>query len=180
MDFVYNDGGREAAGFRGKKCNDCAVRAIAIVGEFDYRQVYDDLESIVNELRKKQERPQTKIANSRRGVPKKVCKKYINDLGWTWTPTMHIGSGCKVHLRADELPEGRLVVSTSRHLVAVIDGQIHDTHDPSRGGTRCVYGYYRPPSEDTDDTTARYHQEVAAMRAAAAADRRRGYERTPY
>ena len=170
MDFIYNDGGREAAGFRGKKCKDCAVRALAIIGERDYRQVYDDLESIA----------QTKIANSRRGVTKKVWKKYLNDLGWTWTPTMHIGSGCKVHLRADELPEGRLVVSTSRHLVAVIDGQIHDTHDPSRGGARCVYGYYRPPSEDTDDTTARYHQEVAAMRAAAAADRRRGYERTPY
>ena len=26
-------------------------------------------------------------------------------LGWTWTPTMAIGQGCKVHLRADELPE---------------------------------------------------------------------------
>jgi hypothetical protein len=25
----------------------------------------------------------------------------------------------------------------------VIDGVIHDTHDCSRGGTRCVYGYWR-------------------------------------
>jgi hypothetical protein len=25
----------------------------------------------------------------------------------------------------------------------VIDGVIHDTHDCSRNGTRCVYGYYR-------------------------------------
>jgi hypothetical protein len=24
----------------------------------------------------------------------------------------------------------------------VIDGVIHDTFDPSRGGTRCVYGYW--------------------------------------
>ncbi|MDM3928731.1 hypothetical protein QRB35_22225 [Mycobacterium intracellulare subsp. chimaera] len=65
------------------------------------------------------------------------------DLGWLWVPTMHIGSGCRVHLRADQLPSGRLVVSVSRHTVAVLDGIIHDTHDPTRDGTRCVYGYYR-------------------------------------
>ena len=56
---------------------------------------------------------------------------------------MFIGSGCKVHLRNDELPAGRLIVCLSRHYTAVIDGVIHDTHDPSRGGTRCVYGYWR-------------------------------------
>ena len=55
---------------------------------------------------------------------------------------MAIGSGCKVHLRADELPSGRLIVSVSKHLTAVIDGVIHDNHDPSRDGTRCVYGYF--------------------------------------
>jgi hypothetical protein len=55
---------------------------------------------------------------------------------------MHIGSGCRVHLRADELPPGRLIVEVSRHVVAVIDGVIHDLADPSRGGRRCVYGYF--------------------------------------
>jgi hypothetical protein len=47
-----------------------------------------------------------------------------------------------VHLRADELPSGTLIVKVSKHLSAVIDGVIQDTHNPSRGGTRCVYGYY--------------------------------------
>ena len=56
-----------------------------------------------------------------------------------------IGSGCRVHLRAEELPPGRLIVSVSRHLVAVIDGVIHDTLDCSRNGSRCVYGYYSRP-----------------------------------
>ena len=62
---------------------------------------------------------------------------------------MQIGSGCTVHLRADELPPGRLVVSVSKHLTAVIDGVIHDTHDCSRRGTRCVYGYWQPPDAPT-------------------------------
>jgi hypothetical protein len=55
---------------------------------------------------------------------------------------MQIGSGCKVHFRSAELPPGRLIVKVSRHLVAVIDGVIHDTSDCSRRGTRCVYGYW--------------------------------------
>ncbi len=37
---------------------------------------------------------------------------------------------------------GRLIVSVSKHMTAVIDGVIHDTHNPSRDGTRCVYGYW--------------------------------------
>jgi len=56
---------------------------------------------------------------------------------------MAIGQGCKVHLRAEELPPGRLVVQVSKHVTAVIDGVIYDTHDCSRGGTRCVYGLWR-------------------------------------
>jgi hypothetical protein len=56
---------------------------------------------------------------------------------------MKVGIGCQVHLRPDELPTGTLIVKVSKHLTAVVDGIIEDTHDPSRGGKRCVYGYYR-------------------------------------
>jgi hypothetical protein len=28
----------------------------------------------------------------------------------------------------------------------MIDGVIHDTHDCSRRGKRCVYGYWQPPT----------------------------------
>ena len=76
-------------------------------------------------------------------VKRKWCQDYMRELGFVWVPTMGIGTGCKVHLRARELPKGRLVVSCSKHWTAVIDGVIHDNHDPSRGGRRCVYGYWR-------------------------------------
>jgi hypothetical protein len=69
------------------------------------------------------------------GVSKGTIRRVLESLGWTWTPTMAIGSGCKVDLRDGELPQGRLIVSVSKHMVAVIDGVIHDTHDPSRDGT---------------------------------------------
>ena len=57
-------------------------------------------------------------------------------------PTMKVGAGCQVHLRPDELPKEILIAKVSKHLTAIINGVIHDTHDPSRGGSRCVYGYY--------------------------------------
>jgi hypothetical protein len=55
---------------------------------------------------------------------------------------MKVGIGCQVHLRPDELPTGTLIVKVSKHLTAIVDEIIEDTHDPSRGGKRCVYGYY--------------------------------------
>lgn len=89
---------------------------------------------------------QTKSAgksSARTGMPRVQYEKYLASIGWEWIPTMTVGSGCQVHLKAAELPAGRIIVKVSKHLCAVIDGVIHDTSDPSRGGTRCVYGYYR-------------------------------------
>jgi len=72
-----------------------------------------------------------------------LFKQMMRDLGFYWTATLKIGSGCKVHLRSDVLPSGRLVCNLSKHSVAVIEGVVHDTYDCTRGGTRCVYGYWR-------------------------------------
>lgn len=139
MDFIRNDGGRAAAGFKGE-AGDCVCRAIAIATGTPYREVYDAL----NEMAKSERTGRKKRGKSsaRTGVYKPTIRKYLGQLGWRWVPTMKVGQGCKVHLRADELPSGRIIVSVSRHVTAVIDGVIHDTHDPSRGGTRCVYGYF--------------------------------------
>lgn len=167
--FLYSDGGREAAGFRGS-ARDCATRSIAIATGRPYREVYDAL----NELAAR-ERPRKGAdrSDARTGVHIRTIRRYMGSIGWHWTPTMKIGSGCKVHLKAEELPAGRLVVSVSRHITALIDGVIHDTHDPRREdsyliepdrgqtlkegqgrnsngvwtriGGRCVYGYWSSP-----------------------------------
>lgn len=138
MSFNYNDGGRKAAGYEGS-AGDCVVRAIAIATERPYQEVYDAL----FELNRNQ-RGRLRGASPRDGGTKTATiRKYLSGAGWEFVPTMTIGSGCKVHLRAEELPAGRLIVRASKHLVAVIDGVINDTYDPSREGTRCVYGYYR-------------------------------------
>ena len=144
--FQLNDGGREKAGFKGG-AGDCVVRSIAIAANLPYMKVYEDLR-LANEsyaqLRNDRlaKRLNAKGSSPRNGNHRNVFHDYILAQGFTWVPTMKIGAGCQVHLRASELPAGILIVKVSKHLTAIINGVIQDTHDPSRGGNRCVYGYY--------------------------------------
>ena len=137
--FNFNDGGRKEAGFKGDT-GDCVCRAIAIVTGKSYKEVYDTLNVLAKteriEIRK------IRKSNSRTGTYRTTYDKYLKSLGYEWIPTMGIGTGCKIHLCENELPKGKVIVRVSRHMVAVIDGVVNDTHDCSREGKRCVYGYY--------------------------------------
>lgn len=128
MEWKYNDGGRSKY-FKAENVRDCITRSIAIASQTDYKEVYDYIRKISGKT-------------PRDGVLYKYARKAAEHFGGKWVPTMKIGTGCKVHLTESELPKGRLVVSVSKHYTAVIDGTIYDTFDPSRGGERCVYGYY--------------------------------------
>ena len=146
LSFQFNDGGRAATGFKGR-AGDCVVRSIAIAANLPYMQVYEDLR-LANEsyaqLRNNRlaKRLNAKGSSPRNGNHRNVFHDYIVGLGFRWVPTMKVGAGCQVHLRADELPKAILIVKVSKHLTAVVNGVIHDTHDPARGGNRCVYGSY--------------------------------------
>jgi len=144
--FQINDGGRGQAGYKGG-AGDCVVRSIAIAANLSYMQVYEDLRKAnadYAEFRNDRlaKRLNSKGSSPRNGNHRNVFHNYILGLGFQWVPTMKIGAGCQVHLRRNELPAGVLIVKVSKHLTTIIDGVIQDTHDPSRGGNRCVYGYY--------------------------------------
>lgn len=132
--FLFNDGGRKAAGFKGF-ASDCVCRAIAIALDLPYIEVYRDLADACEARGEGRQ-------HARNGVWREVYESWLKQRGWIWTPTMFVGQGCKVHLRSDELPAGRLIVRLSHHLVAVVGSVLHDISDCSRGGTRCVYGYF--------------------------------------
>lgn len=127
--FQYNDGGRSKY-FKAENVGDCSTRAIAIASGRDYKEVYNLLRRLSR-------------TSPRNGVDRKWVDKAARLLGGKWRACMTIGSGCQVHLRPNEVPmDKRIVCSCSGHNVAVINGVIHDTYDPSRDGTRCVYGYW--------------------------------------
>lgn len=138
--FVYDNGGRLDAGFKGLT-GDCFVRAVAIASGKEYREVYDRTNYWASfERRVKSRRG---VSNARTGVHMVTAKKVVDEIGAVWTPTMGIGTGTTVHVRTDELPEsGRHVLRLSHHFAAYIDGELRDNHDCSRDGTRAVYGYW--------------------------------------
>jgi|TARA_B100001964_G_C14126031_1_gene550583 hypothetical protein len=122
--FKFNNGG-----WKGAKRGDCVARAISIATEKSYDEIFNGLLVWAKEAKD--------LPNS-----KKVYTAFLHAHGWKWKPTMGIGTGCKVHLKASELPKGRIICRCSHHLVAVVDGEIQDTYNPSRDGSRCVYGYF--------------------------------------
>jgi len=139
--YIY-DGGRAAAGV--KPSSDCVARSIAIAAQRPYIEVRGELAQINAAMPKTKGRKTAGLESAAHGIytTSVLFKRYMAKQGFEWTPTMSIGSGCKVHLAEGELPMGRLVVAVSRHYTAVIDGVVWDTSNPCRGGMRCVYGYY--------------------------------------
>lgn len=140
MKFQYSDGGRSNY-FKAANVGDCVTRAICNATGKDYKEVYNALNERAKNEKVYKHRGE-KRSSSRDGVFKETYKQYLKDIGWVWHPTMIFGCGCQVHLKADELPDGVLIVSVSKHLTCVKDGVLYDTYDCSRGETRCVYGYY--------------------------------------
>ena len=142
--FIFNDGGRKAAGFKSSNAGDCVCRAICIAADLPYAEVHKAL-SEGNYSQRKSKRCKSmsnKGADSGVYTKRKWFKDYMQSLGFHWVSTMGIGTGCKVHMKAEELPKGKIVCRLTRHYSAMVDGVINDTYDPSRDGTRCVYGYW--------------------------------------
>ena len=130
MRYKYNDGGRSHY-FAANKVGDCVTRSIAIVKGQDYKQVYNEIKKLVG-------------YTPRNGVYKKDTKKVMEHFGGVWISCSGFGKKDKTHLNEMEIPtHGRLICNLSKHVTCVIDGVINDTYDPSRDGTRMVYGYWK-------------------------------------
>ena len=130
LEFIKHDGGRSNY-FKASNVGDCVTRAIAIVTERDYKEVY----KIVKWLSGK---------TPRNGVDSSKVRKIMQYFGGVWVPLSGIGTGCTTHLSANEIPmQGKIICKLSHHVTAIIDGVNYDTYDSSRNGSRCVYGYWK-------------------------------------
>lgn len=137
MEFKFNDGGRSKH-YSSKPVRDCGVRALAIVLDKDYKEVYKKVYQLCKTVKTRG----TGFSHPRTGIHREIMEAAAEHYGLTWVATMQIGQGCTTHLDASELPPGRILCRVSNHYAAVVDGVLNDTYDCSRGGKRCVYGYY--------------------------------------
>lgn len=147
MKFVYATGGRENY-FKQTTVRDCVTRSISNATGIDYLEVYNGINDEAKKERSSKRKRTT--SSARNGVYTATAKRYIErTLGWIWVPCMGIGTGCQTHLREDELPSsGSYILNLSGHFSCWKDGQLYDTYDCSRNGTRCVYGYWREPTQE--------------------------------
>lgn len=119
----YNDGGRRAAGFRTVQMGDCVCRALSIIMGQDYALTH----RILKELCVKDSGdPET-------GIYPKTYRRILKQLK---------AGPMKPVRRWSDLPQqGKIFVVMEEHVVAVIDGVIHDTYDPAERPDN-LQGYY--------------------------------------
>jgi hypothetical protein len=128
MAYKYNDGGRQAAGYKGI-AGDCGARALAIALELDYKSAYKQLA---------QANADHGCAKSaRNGISKQIFSQVLAQHGWRWVKAPKF-FGRKA--RYNDVPvSGRYIVQMAGHFAAVVDGVLHDSWDSRR---KMVYGYW--------------------------------------
>ena len=127
MTYQYNDGGRLAAGFKGK-AGDCVVRSICIALNLDYKTTYKQLAQANKDYGNEK--------SARNGLSKKVYIPFLTQHGWVWRSAPKF-DGRKA--RCADMPKGIVIARQAHHLVAVIDGVPNDIGNPSH---KMVYGYW--------------------------------------
>lgn len=150
LTYSYHDGGRAESGRRGH-AGDCVTRALAIAAGLDYAYAYSEVAERCNAAGLPK--------SARNGVPNQITRKLFADFDFLWIPTMRVGYGTEYHLAEDLFTHRYLhdmsfypniVCKLSKHVTALTPTSdrcytIRDTYDPSRNGTRAVYGFWIGP-----------------------------------
>lgn len=126
--YQFNDGGRAAAGYKGKS-GDCGVRAMSIACEMDYKAA----RKLLKEYSARGKLGSKAIAS---GIYKEDMDAALRSIGWAWVSAPKF-EGRKA--RYADLPKGRHIAQMARHYAAVVDGVLLDSWDSS---SKMVYGYW--------------------------------------
>ena len=116
--FQFDDGGREASGFRGR-AGDCVVRSACILTGRPYREIYDRAAALNRENG-------ARSRSARNGVRTKAYQRLFAELGLV---KVKLPKGEKPTFTEAHRRYGDCLVSTTRHISAVVDGSVRDTSD---------------------------------------------------
>ena len=118
IQYVNYDGGRMAAGYKGKNAGDCIVRALAILTGNDYKRVYMDV-AHVNKIKGGKR-------SARDGVSDKVWKAIFADYDLV---KIKLPPGPRPTYSEAYEQYGNCIVTTNRHACAIVNGTLRDTFD---------------------------------------------------
>ena len=145
--FAFDDGGRKAAGYKGS-AGDCVVRAMAILTGIDYQQCYDELAEGNSK--------QTRVRASDRG--KRSARNGVYRTAFAPVFKQHglekvkLPKGPRPTITEAHAQYGNCIISTRKHLFAIIDGAVRDTWDCRLAHRKMVLCPYCADKEGfTDD-----------------------------
>jgi len=124
-DFIYDDGGRIAAGYK-NPAGDCVCRAVAIASGRPYTEVRDRLRRGTGRVRHSKTRPSP---DNGIYIRARWFTQLMTEFGFVWVD------------KADLPDVGRLVVMTRGHAFAVINSVARDTHMRRLADRR--FGYWK-------------------------------------
>ena len=116
--YEFDDGGRKDAGYKGFT-GDCVIRAISIATGQDYKELYKRFAGL-NKVRFGK-------ATGRDGVSPKDFVPVLEEFGFARVRNQR-GKPLLTFTEAYER-YGNCVVSTTKHIAAIIDGNLRDTYD---------------------------------------------------
>lgn len=117
--YRYDDGGRAVAGRKGHT-GDCTVRALAILTGEDYERCYRALADA------EKRHGNRKMRSASRGVHKRAYTKVYREFGLT---PVQLPPGPRPTYSEAHRLYGDCIVSTAKHLCAIVAGELRDTHD---------------------------------------------------
>ena len=143
MNFIFNDGGRKEAGYKGS-ADDCAARAMSIALNIPYKTAYSEL------AKENKDHGKAKAKSARNRISKEIYSEVLKRHGWVWVwaPTFKVLEGYKNSegkvlfgrkAKCKDMPLGTVIARQAFYHVAVINGIPQDTWDCSE---KTVYGYW--------------------------------------
>jgi hypothetical protein len=127
MTYIYNDGGRKEAGYKGT-AGDCGARAIAIALGMDYKTAYN--------LLAQANKDKGFAKSARNGIYKDIYSDVLKSLGWVWVSAPKF-EGRKA--KCKDIHHSIAIARQAGHYVAVKDGIPQDIFDSSE---KMVYGFW--------------------------------------
>lgn len=101
--------------------DDCVIRAISILTNRSWNDVYEELGNLANK--------DSMMMDSVIFVEKYLDSKYLRKCHYSKTLEEFV----------KEFPKGKYAVTMNGHITAVIDGVIYDTFNPSNRTIRCSW-----------------------------------------
>ena len=166
IDYRYDDGGREAAGYRGR-IGDCVVRAIAICTGEDYRAVYLTMaehmkrngHAASGNAYATRERNRKAPRSKGQLIARRVQDRVLEVYGFR---KVSLPAGARPTFTEAHRRYGDCILGTTKHVAAVVNDALRDTFD---GRT---YEWAEPRTESGIETRERKAQSVWVRRQATA------------